>query len=193
MSHSQRTKTPMYNIWSMMKQRCGNPRAANYTLYGGRGIMVCARWKSYDLFLLDLGHPPEGMTLDRIDPEGDYTPENCRWATISEQNNNKRNCVFIEFKGERRTVAQWAKQLGVRRDIIEHRIKAGYPLDKVLTSALTPHRRKIQAVAIETGHTQIFCSLAEAGRSVAEDQRAIWAALRTKTQTKYGKRWSYVE
>jgi hypothetical protein len=84
----KRTRT--HNSWRTMKQRCENPNAGNYHNYGGAGITVCERWKSFVNFLVDMGIRPEGTTLDRIDPFGNYEPGNCRWATYKEQSNNTR-------------------------------------------------------------------------------------------------------
>jgi hypothetical protein len=73
-----------------MRTRCENPKATKYAIYGGRGITVCARWDSFENFLTDMGERPEGLTLDRIDVNGNYEPGNCRWATAKEQRANQR-------------------------------------------------------------------------------------------------------
>ncbi len=100
----------------MMKSRCFNDKYSHYSYYGGRGITVCDRWaNSFDLFLADMGVRPDGMTLDRIDPDGNYCAENCRWASRESQVDNRRNAVFFEMNGASKTLKEWAAFYGTSR------------------------------------------------------------------------------
>lgn len=105
--------------WRQMKKRCLNPKCKAYPNYGGRGIAVCDRWMVFENFLEDMGHPPEGMTLERIDNDGNYCPENCKWATMQEQAYNKRPHKKITINGKKRTVSYWARMFNTTRENIE--------------------------------------------------------------------------
>jgi hypothetical protein len=109
-----RSFDPIYNVWYLMLHRCLNPKDKRWEQYGGRGIKVCERWLVFQNFLADMGERPVGMTLDRKDNDGDYTPDNCRWATRAEQNSNRTNTRLVTLNGETKTVAQWASVFGLK-------------------------------------------------------------------------------
>jgi hypothetical protein len=148
-------KTPERIIWWTMLARCRNPNAANYHLYGGRGIRVCDRWrKSFENFLADMGPRPEGMTLDRIDNEGDYSPENCRWATLIEQANNKRNTPYLEWNGVRKSLKEWSRITGIHPETIRHRLLHGWTDEKALSTPPIEKFRNRSAVRRVTACTE---------------------------------------
>lgn len=91
-----KTKSRIHYTWKNMLQRCQNPRNNSYPDYGGRGIKVCARWQEFENFYTDMGDVPDGMSLDRIDVDGDYEPDNCRWASPKVQARNKRNSIRVD-------------------------------------------------------------------------------------------------
>jgi hypothetical protein len=105
--------TPTYISWQCMLRRCYNPNDQAYPEYGGAGVKVCEAWLKFEGFLLDMGERPAGTTLDRIDASKGYEPGNVRWATIEVQNNHLKTCRYIEDDGERLSVADWARKLGL--------------------------------------------------------------------------------
>lgn len=117
---------PLYNTWTSMRQRCCNPKNPNYADYGGRGVTVCDRWASLAAFAEDMGSRPVGTTIDRIDVNGNYEPDNCRWSTQHEQNRNKRTSRIITIDGVSRCVADWAAALGLHRSTIPDRLERGW-------------------------------------------------------------------
>lgn len=88
---------PTYRSWAAMKQRCLDPNSQAYARYGGRGISICERWRSFENFVSDMGERPAGLTIDRIDPDGNYEPRNCRWATMLQQNHNRTSTKLSIF------------------------------------------------------------------------------------------------
>lgn len=128
--------TETYSIFRDMMTRCTNPRYKEFHLYGGRGISICDRWlRNYENFLSDMGERPAGMTLERIDVNLGYSPDNCKWATDTEQANNKRNSVFLDFQGKRQTVAQWSRELGLHDKTIYMRLSKGASTEQALRPA----------------------------------------------------------
>lgn len=132
-----RSRTPMHRVWCTMVERCTKPTSEKWPLYGGRGIKVCERWLTFSNFLADMGERPSPKhTIDRIDPDGDYEPSNCRWATQTEQQRNRRNNVRIEFNGETLCVSEWAERIGLRPHTLAYRLRAGWSVKRALTEPL---------------------------------------------------------
>lgn len=134
----------LVHVWHQMRRRCNYPDNPAFDNYGGRGIRVCDRWESGDgkrsgfkCFLADMGERPEGGLLDRIDNNGPYSPENCRWATRKEQNSNRRNCIYVEWGGERVTLKEYCRRAGLRyRPIVKRIQDRNWPVEKALTTPL---------------------------------------------------------
>lgn len=122
-----------YVCWCGMISRCKNKNVPNYKKYGGRGITICERWSKFENFLADMGECPQNMSLDRIDNNGNYDPENCRWATVVQQQRNKRNNVFVDYLGSRRLLVEIAKELNLDYKLVIARHKKGWPIDRVLS------------------------------------------------------------
>lgn len=125
-----KSNSPTFIRWRSMKSRCYYPKNVGYPNYGGRGIKVCDRWlgeHGFENFLADMGEVPgREYSLDRIDVNGDYTPENCRWATWKEQSNNKRNSRLITHNGRSLTIPQWCDELGFNVNVAYNRYWHGY-------------------------------------------------------------------
>ncbi len=134
----------LYKVWSSMKDRCNNPHNRSYRNYGGRGIYVCNEWQNdYGAFMTwayNSGYQ-EGLSIDRINNDGPYSPDNCRWATRVEQQNNTRLNRYIEFNGECKTISEWAKQLGIKQHTLQLRLKR-WPLCRALTEPR--HRERVR-------------------------------------------------
>lgn len=135
LTRSRRTsKDPAYKVWQQMTSRCRNPKATGYANYGGRGITVCARWqKSFAAFLDDVGpRPSMKHTLDRINNDGNYEPDNVRWATQQQQVENSRIIRILSFNGKKQSISAWARELGLKPNTVIHRLRKGWPVARAL-------------------------------------------------------------
>lgn len=139
--HSKVKRTPEYISWQAMMGRCYTLSHVAFDKYGGRGIKVCDAWHEFENFFQDMGNRPTNMSLDRIDVNGNYCLENCRWATPSQQQNNIRNNVKLFYKGENLTINEWASRINICSRTIKGRIKLGWTVEKTLT---TPLQREIK-------------------------------------------------
>jgi len=144
---SQNVTSKTYKSYSGMKSRCYNPKLLKYKNHGGREITVCERWLGEDgfaNFLSDMGERPADMTLDRLDNNGDYTPDNCRWATYLEQNNNTRFNKLLNFSDENHTLAEWGRKLGVDRRTINARLRGDWSVDEALSAPVASKNKTIE-------------------------------------------------
>lgn len=141
-SAKRNNESKAYISWKHMRQRCNNPNDKNYPYYGGRGISVCARWDSYENFINDMGECPETLELDRINCNGNYEPENCRWADRITQVNNRRNCEVYAYNGKELNLKQWAKEVKISYTTLVDRIKSGWDFEKAIE---TPAKKALTA------------------------------------------------
>jgi hypothetical protein len=128
--------TPTYNSWSSMLSRCMD---INKPSYCGKGITVCERWKTFENFYSDMGERPAGMTIDRIDPHGNYESSNCRWATEKQQHRNTTRNLLITYNGLTKPLVDWAEQTGIARATISARLKKGWTIEDSLTKPVRPY------------------------------------------------------
>lgn len=133
---------PLYWVWAAMLDRCRNPNNPGYANYGGRGIVVCDRWRNYRAFATDVGPRPQGGMLDRRDNDGPYSPENCRWATRQEQNSNRRNCIYVDCDGERVTLKEYCRRKRLPyRPIVKRIQDRNWPVARALSEPVRPGKR----------------------------------------------------
>jgi hypothetical protein len=133
-----RTNSSAYWRWRAMIQRCTNPRNRAWKDYGGRGIRVCDRWRTFENFYADMGDPPPGATLDRVNSDGNYELGNCRWASKTEQARNRRNTPMLAYGGETLSYAEWAARMGVSVQTIHGRVRGGWSVEQTLGIAPPP-------------------------------------------------------
>lgn len=151
MRYSRRThgmsKTPLFKVWSSMRERCRNPKCPQYPNYGGRGITICERWQTFEAFFQDMHEGyAAGLMLDRIDNDGPYSPENCRWASRIVSENNKRSNHRLTLNNETHTIAEWARIKGLTPSALQQRIASGLTIQDALTQP--PRIRKLSAETV---------------------------------------------
>lgn len=139
-----KAKTRIYKTWANMKNRTGNPNTDDYSYYGERGITLCDEWQEFEVFYawaIKSGYSG-GLTIDRIDNNGNYTPQNCRWVNQKIQCNNRRSNNVITYNGETKTLGEWAEQFGLNRSTIYRRLNSGWSIEKVLETPSTKNHNK---------------------------------------------------
>lgn len=142
------------DIWRQMHQRCENPKHISYPYYGAKGVSVCKEWDEYETFAIwALSHGYEdNLTIDRINSDKGYFPDNCRWATYKVQNNNSSRCHYITYKGKTQSMTAWAEELGLSRGVIKDRIeRLGWSIEDALMTPIMskfgPQREKKKALS----------------------------------------------
>lgn len=130
-----------YRSWQGMNARCNNPNAPNYEWYGGRGIKVCEKWGDFRAFLMDMGFKPAAhYSIGRIDNDGHYCPENCRWETPKQQSRNQKTNVLVNFDGQSMCLQDACDRAGILRNVVEARLRRGWTTDRALSVPVKYHR-----------------------------------------------------
>ena len=176
-----------------MKARCLNKNDKSYKNYGGRGITVCPEWvNDFMIFYKDMGERLQGLTLDRIDNNGNYCKENCRWSSPKEQNNNTRRNRFITYNGKTQTIAQWADELGINYHMLICRMNRGWGAKRTLTESSNFGKYE-KKVAQKKGKKiiKIFVSLSSA-KKIGFNAGHICECCQNKRKTHKGFIWEYV-
>ncbi len=138
--------TKEYIVWEGMRARCRNRNKQDFKNYGGRGIKVCDRWlNSFENFIEDMGLCPDGLTIERMDNDGNYSPKNCRWGTRKEQALNRRSNNVLVYRGISKTVSEWAEMLNVERSAIVHRLERGWSIEDTLEKPFENKKHKLVA------------------------------------------------
>lgn len=155
------SKTRIYRIWKDMRRRCNNPSRINYHRYGGRGINVCEDWNTnfvafYD-WAMNNGYQ-DNLSIDRIDNDAGYYPNNCRWVSNTTQANNRRNNRYLEFEGKKRTISEWSSETGLSQTVIESRLNLGWDVKRTLTTPLRQRdgRQNLDIVKTDNGSKVVY-------------------------------------
>jgi hypothetical protein len=174
----------LYRKWSAMRQRCLNPNDKEFKNYGGRGIKVCPQWLNFIVFAKwakESGYK-DGLTLERIDVNGDYCPENCTWATLKQQMNNKRNNVIIKTESGFMTLAEFSRKRGLSYSTVQMRLRRGIDLNKPLNY---DHRQVIR----DDG--KVYATIAQAAKENGVVESRIRAVCNGERKRTAGHAFSY--
>lgn len=186
-----RSKEKLYYVWHSMRKRCELTTYFQYPAYGGRGIGLCDEWHDYDCFrnwALSNGYR-EGLSIDRIDVNGNYEPTNCRWTTMTEQNYNKRNNRRIEYSGETKVMAQWAKEYNITSKALSKRLDLGWDIERALK---TPIRKCTKRVKCTTTGKE-YPTIKTAAGDLSVSDSAISEICKGKRRTIHGYKFEYVD
>ena len=188
---------PVYNSWSNMIQRCTNPKHPSYHRYGGRGVTVCTDWMTASKFIewAYLHGFRVGLSIERIDNDKGYCPENCRWASRKEQQRNRSVNHTVTHNGVTRCLTEWAEILGMNPETLQYRLtRAGLTVEEAFTRPV--QRRQtgpVVARRLETGTEKTFDSVADAARFFRINASNIQKCLNGEIHSAYGFSWRYAE
>lgn len=195
------SKTRLHVIWHSMYCRCYYPSTNQYKNYGGRGITICEEWKknfvSFYNWAMNNGYK-ESLTIDRIDVNGNYEPNNCRWITRKEQSSNTTQNIFYTIDGETKTSKQWCETYNINQTTFKDRLKRGWTLKEALTISTKGLQRKVKTYKIvsqiDKNTNKIintFNGVGEASRTTGIDARTIYNVCNNKGKTAGGYKWKY--
>lgn len=195
------SNTRIYTILESMKQRCYNKKCKSYKNYGGRGIKICNEWleKNGEGFMnfynwaMKNGYQ-EGLSIDRIDVNGNYEPNNCRWVTMKVQQNNRTNNHIVEFNNQKHTLADWSKILKIDKNILYNRISnRNWNIEKAFSQKVRNFKRKVIQYDLNYNFIQHFNSINEASENTKVLPQTISRCCRSKVKTAGGYIWRYAD
>lgn len=171
-----KSKAPEYIVYNNMKKRCFNHKDKRYNRYGGRGIKICDRWlESFENFYSDMGsRPTPKHSIDRINNDGDYCPENCKWATIIEQNSHTNQTRLLTYNGETHHLAEWARITGLTYKTISMRIDRGWDIEKAITTSKEKSSKDKARYLTYNGEIK---TLTEWSRLYNINMKVLWARI----------------
>lgn len=179
----------LYQTWYGMINRCENEKWRYFCNYGGRGISVCEEWHDFDKFAswaLRHGYA-ENLSIDRIDNDGNYCPENCKWSTKIEQENNKRTSRKVEIDGKVLNLCKWCEIYGISPVTVQSRLRYGWGIEDAIKTPVAPKKK---VMCIETG--EVFDTARAAGNKYGASKTSISMAAAGTVKTSCGYHWKYV-
>lgn len=171
------SNTREYKIWKGIRKRCLNPKAPHFNRYGGRGITICERWSKFENFIQDMGMAPSSShSIDRMNNDGNYCPENCRWATAEQQIRNSTKAKKVTHKGITKCITEWAIEFGIDPGLMMERLRRGFSFEEAIDPK-TKERRDgiyIQAFGERLSLTEAAIKYQIKRRTLCERIRSGW-------------------
>ena len=193
--------TKIYSVWNEMRNRCNNPNDKSYNRYGGKGISVCKEWDDFRVFYpwaIENGYK-EGLTLDRIDPTGNYEPNNCRWVDMTTQQRNRSNNVKLEHNGEKLTINEWCEKLNFPITTAKSRYYRALKKNgtanfyDVFSRVPNYQNRKIAQYSKDGTLIRVWDKLCQISSETNMDYRNVYSCCIGKLDHAYGYTWKYAD